>query len=183
MITLHTKPIGPDLRVEDNLKQIRNYLSKTSSNFASDIRFNLYYKLIELTKVDSEFAKLFYSLPRTQGFVYETEYVFDIDPDALSTSGHCFKHHKYFYSPTPAKIQFDIYPNHTKINSFYPGFIGAGLSGVGSELYETIEQMAKNNNSHSIFLSPIAVSKAFWSLKGFGPQFDPAMPWVKRLIW
>lgn len=182
MITLQTQPIGPDLRIEDNRKQIDEYLKQVDPNQNEDLRFNLYYKLIERAKVDNEFSKLFYSLPRTQGFTYETEYVFDVDPDAYSSLGHCFKNHKYFYSPTPAKIQFDIYPNHTRINAFYPGFIGAGLSGVGTRLYEVIEQMARNNNSKCIFLSPIAVSRDFWRVKGFGPQFDPAMPWVKKLL-
>jgi hypothetical protein len=181
LLKLQTHPIGPDLRITSNRNQINAYLQKTDPTQLEDIRYNLYYQLLERAKSDPDFAELFYSLDRAKGFEYETEYVFDIDPDAISSTGYCFKQHKYFYSPTPAKIHFDVYTSHVKIISFYPGYIGAGLSGVGSRLYQCIEDIALNNNCKSIFLNPIAVSREFWKSKGFAPQFDPAMPWVKRL--
>jgi hypothetical protein len=181
MLKLKTHPIGPDLRLASNRDQINAYLQNSDPTHLEDIRYNLYYRLINRAKVDPDFEDLFYSLERAKGFEYETEYIFDVDPDAYSSTGYCFKHHKYFYSPTPAKIHFDVYANHLKIISFYPGYIGAGLSGVGTSLYQQIEDIAMNNHCKSIFLNPIAVSREFWKSKGFAPQFDHAMPWVKRL--
>jgi hypothetical protein len=177
-----TRVIGPDLTIEESWLKIYYYMSIRHVNYPRILNYNDYFNLVRYAQKDKSFAQLFYSLPvaKPRTFVYDPLFVEDNSWENSKSIHFCLTDN--YVSPTWSSVEIEVCDTHFKIDNFFPGFIGAGLGGVGQSMLNHVISIAKEwEVGNVINLCPIDSSIPFWFHNGFRPYPDPMDPWVLDL--
>jgi hypothetical protein len=189
-----TTIIGPDMTLKTSVEIVLKYLrdnyqdcidvdyrdelaSLVSEAYLELFNDNSYFTLVRLAENNQDFKNIFYSLPTKKPQTYSIEEIITKSVPRISGFKDEFEFSEEYQllAPCWSRLELSVRSDENDntymyIEDFFPGFVGTGQGGVGSIIYNMIEELSKNYNCNYISALPIITSTQFWNKKGFVPD-------------
>jgi hypothetical protein len=172
---IRTKIIGPDLTDACNIASLNRYLASVGQfPFEETDADELYLELLSLTKTDQALAKVWSTLKTREPVDLDLIDVIVEIPSAKLIENEIakFAFRSGFKGPGYTNLELSIEQvkgqsrPKLRIDSFFPGYLSSGQTGIGRPLFNQVLQIAQSHNCSSVYCLALDYILPFWEHVG-----------------
>jgi hypothetical protein len=168
---IRTKVVGPDLTDVNNITSLNQYLASIGQfTFELSNADEDYLQLLSLTGTDQELAKVWSTLKTREPVDLDLTDVIVKIPSAKLIENEIakFEFRSGFKGPGYTHLELSLQKVEgqsrpkLQIDSFFPGYLSSGQTGIGRPLFNQVLQIANYHNCSSVYCLALDYILPFW---------------------